>query len=150
VAKLTKLPWRTAPTKADPRDNLRAVTQTVAHNPAELENANDKISDDCRCAGCFAGVRIRSPRVGGLSQDRSKFDPNDRIPRLGRFSLSVVGDGDTDLAFRLYNPYDRLVHEDDPLSDLTVATINSGCGMFHLYIENLGDVYNMVGVMVSN
>ena len=68
----------------------------------------------------------------------------------GDFHLSAIGDGDTDLDFKLYNPRGRLVHEDDDGTDITFADIDAGCGTFRLEVRNWGRLSNLLDVLVLN
>ncbi|MEP3050576.1 MAG: hypothetical protein ABJP48_11350 [Erythrobacter sp.] len=59
--------------------------------------------------------------------------------------LAVVGDGDTDLDFRVENSAGEVVHSDFDSTDLTFATLRpsgEGCENFTLSVINLGNVYN--------
>lgn len=68
--------------------------------------------------------------------------------------LAVRGDGDTDLDFSVTNSSGSVVHSDYDSTDITFATLNrrSGqtCEDFNLRVNNLGSVYNMFTVSLTN
>lgn len=69
-------------------------------------------------------------------------------------SVSIVGDGDTDLDFVIRDPRGEIVHSDYDLTDRTSATLyrrgGSGCESFELTTTNLGDVYNLYTVQLED
>jgi hypothetical protein len=65
--------------------------------------------------------------------------------------VTVNGDGDTDLDFRVVDSVGRTVHEDHDRTDLMVARISKprGCESYTLYVTNLGNVYNRFTVSIT-
>ena len=66
--------------------------------------------------------------------------------------VSARGDGDTDLDYVIRNADGAVVHEDEELSDETTAELAgllSDCEVFEMDVANLGEVYNVVMVVVE-
>ncbi len=67
--------------------------------------------------------------------------------------VEVRGDGDTDLDFSVRNPRGDVVHSDYDLTDITFFTLyrqaGSGCEVFPMDVNNLGDVWNRFEVTLT-
>lgn len=59
------------------------------------------------------------------------------------FKVVAVGDGDTDLDFRLIDQAGRTVFADISEYDMTKRVVQANsCGKYTLYVQNVGDVWN--------
>jgi hypothetical protein len=70
-----------------------------------------------------------------------------------RARIEAHGDGDTDVDYTLYDRNNNVLHQDLALHDRTDVTFNTGsrdgsCYLFRLKLNNLGDVWNQVTVLV--
>lgn len=68
-------------------------------------------------------------------------------------NIEARGDGDTDVDFTVYNPRGAVVFQDLDGTDFTGFNLRgpaSGCQTYRLKLSNLGDVWNMVRVTVTD
>ncbi len=74
------------------------------------------------------------------------------LPVCGATRLEVRGDGDTDLDFSIDDSDGNTVFSDYDLSDVTFTTLepSGGCETFEMEVSNLGDVYNVFTVALTD
>jgi len=74
------------------------------------------------------------------------------VPVCSTSLIEVRGDGDTDLDFTITDSEGDTAHSDFDLSDVTYATLSpsDGCETFALAVDNLGDVYNVFSVALTD
>jgi len=75
------------------------------------------------------------------------------LPICGATRLEVRGDGDTDLDFSIEDESGSVVFSDYDLSDIALATLtpdSGGCETYSMEVSNLGDVYNVFTVSLSD
>ncbi|WP_299191597.1 hypothetical protein [uncultured Erythrobacter sp.] len=74
------------------------------------------------------------------------------LPVCSTSLLEVRGDGDTDLDFTITDEGGDTIHSDFDLSDVTYATLSpsDGCETFAMAVDNLGDVYNVFSVTLTD
>ncbi len=67
--------------------------------------------------------------------------------------VDVRGDGDTDVDFTIWDNNGRQVYQDNDLDDITTAVltpnVRSGCVVYSMQLNNLGNVWNQVQVTVG-
>ncbi len=131
--------------------------QMSVSNLGEVQNvltvAFDEEPEITRAAGGKAaqtGENIGSgpgeysaPASGSVSVD---------LPVCSASRLEVRGDGDTDLDFIITDASGRTVHSDFDLSDVLYSTLtpSSECETFAMEVSNLGDVFNVFSVALTD
>ena len=104
----------------------------------------------------FSGLMATAARAG---DDVSTFDVQAGATLNLTMTLcaplvdvEIVGDGDTDLDFYIYDSTGELVFFDEELSDWTNLTVEqpaNECREYDLEVINYGDVYNRFRVILD-
>jgi hypothetical protein len=94
-------------------------------------------------AGSKAGEGFGGP-TPGLRVPAKGLDTHSFTFRRGaRVTITVRGDGDTDVDLFVYDENGRLVAKDDDLTDVCVVAFTpEETGRFRVEVKNLGNVYN--------
>jgi hypothetical protein len=90
-----------------------------------------------------AGDEFDGP-TSGLRVPAKGSDTHSFAFRRGlRVTITVRGDGDTDVDLFVYDENGRLVAKDDDLTDVCVVAFTpEETGRFRVEVKNLGNVYN--------